>query len=376
MKQTEFFGTGTLRHLNQILNTESPERVLLVTGKGSFGLSGAEQPIMEAVFPFNYLRFSDFATDPKFEDVLKGLKIVRDYQPDLVIAVGGGSVIDMAKLLNILSVHDADSVAYIRGEKKISKKGKALVAIPTTSGSGSEATQFIVVYVDKKKYSVAHEYIIPDYAIVDPELTLTTPEYIAAAAGMDAFAQAVESFWSINSTNESQQYSEEAIKLCLENFVAAVTRKTGGARFSMARAANLAGKAINIAKTTAAHALSYSLTSYHGITHGHAVGLALAPIFEYNAGVNNNDCNDQRGVLFVKDTMNRLCSLMKCLDATAAKLHITAMMKQTGLETSFEELGLHKEDIINFTNRVNLQRLKNNPRDLSDKAVLMGLFLA
>ena len=128
-------------------------------------------------------------------------------------AVGGGSVIDTAKMIKIFSANKGNPESYIRGEKEIEKSGPPMVAVPTTSGTGSESTHFAVVYIGKTKYSLAHkEHVLPEYAIVDPKFTYCLPKRITAETGIDALGQAIESYWAVGSTDESKGYAREAIK--------------------------------------------------------------------------------------------------------------------------------------------------------------------
>src|SRR5262249_51347864 len=140
-------------------------------------------------------------------------------------------------------------------------RGLPLVAIPTTAGSGSEATPFAVLYVGHVKHSIAGPAMLPDVAIVDPSLTDSMSPALTAVTGMDAFSQAVESYWCIHSTERSKAYARRAIALVLEHLEVAVTAPREENRRAMSKAAHLAGRAIAITKTTGAHALSYPLTS-------------------------------------------------------------------------------------------------------------------
>ena len=164
---------------------------------------------------------------------------------------------------------------------EISSPGKKLIAIPTTSGSGSEATHFAVVYVGGEKFSVAHPiYMLPNVVVLNPSLTYSMDSYQTALSGVDAFAQAMESYWSVNSTEESKKYSIEALELIIEHLPLAVNYNDNS-RDIMLHAANLAGKAINIAKTSGAHAISYVLTSKFNIPHGQAVALTLPAWYDF-----------------------------------------------------------------------------------------------
>jgi alcohol dehydrogenase class IV len=183
--------------------TES-KKIFLVTGKHSFELSGAKEILSEQLKSYSIVNFNDFTANPKIDNIKEGIELFNDNDCDVVIAVGGGSVIDMAKSINILSVQNGDPKNIIQGREKILNKGKNLIAIPTTSGAGSEATHFAVVYIDKEKFSIAHEYILPNTAIVDPTFTFKLNSRVTAISGIDALSQAMESHWSVNSDNESK----------------------------------------------------------------------------------------------------------------------------------------------------------------------------
>jgi alcohol dehydrogenase class IV len=366
MKQKEYFGTGSIKSLRNILVENNAENIFLVTGKSSYHSCGAEDSLRKILEKYNVFRFYDFEENPKIEDVRKGGGLFREFNPDLVIGVGGGTALDMAKLLNTLSLQNNDPKKYILNGEEIKKLGKPLILIPTTSGTGSEATHFAVVYIDKKKYSLAHEHMLPGYSIIDSNFTLNLPKRITASTGMDALSQAMESHWATGSTPESREYSRNAINLIKENLENAVNNPTNEFRLAMAKAANLAGKAINITKTTAPHAISYALTSYFGIPHGHAAGLTLGKFLVYNSQVTEEDCNDSCDPEFVRKTILELCGLLNVKDTSSAKNKIDSLMKEIGLETNISNLGIRsEEDLDLIIGNVNIERLINNPRTIN-----------
>ena len=157
----------------------------------------------------------------------------------------------------------------------IENKGVPLVAVPSTAGTGSEATHFAVIYKENVKYSIAHPYLLPNCAIVDAQFTFELPPYITACSGFDALCQAIESFWSVQASEISKGYAREAIIKIRENLLNSIRESNQKSRQQMAHAALLSGKAINITKTTAPHAISYPFTSLYKISHGHAVSLSL-----------------------------------------------------------------------------------------------------
>ncbi len=373
MHQKEYLGIGSAKYVEKILELKSPKKIFLVSGKTSYAGSGAEKTLKPFFEKYSITHFTDFSSDPMLEYILNGLELFKDGY-DLVVAIGGGSAIDVAKSINILSAQKGNPLEYIKNKKKIKHKGKPLIAIPTTAGSGSEATHFAVVYIDKVKYSLAHKHILPTYAIVDPLLTLSMPKQIAAATAMDAFSQAIESYWSVNSTKKSKSYSKRAIRLITSNILDSVNTPSLMSRETMAEAAHLAGKAINIAKTTASHALSYTLTARFGVPHGHAAALTLGQVLKYNAGVTDGDCNDPRGAAYVSKTIQELCLMLNCSTPDEAGRAVNNLIRSVGLEIDFKKLGIKDKKIDEIINSVNFERLINNPRRFTDRSTLISLF--
>ena len=365
IQQERFIGGGTIKELASALERMNADRIFLVTGRRSFSASGADTATASALQLRRVEHFSGFSDNPKLEDVQQGVARFRSGVFDTVVAVGGGSVLDMAKLVNVLAHQEAAEADIIRGRSPVRASGLPLIAIPTTAGSGSEATHFAVVYIGQVKYSVASPSMLPRVAIVDPELTFSLPPEATAVTGLDAFAQAVESYWSIHSTDESKRFSREAITLALAHLPAAVHNPTATARKAMSLAAHLAGRAIDITRTTGPHALSYPLTSYYGVPHGQAVGLTLGQFFVYNSEVTERDVADPRGAAYVREAVGDLVRLMGCRDAAEARARVAAFMRELGLETRLGALGIPRVDLVDvLVSNVNAERMANNPRAL------------
>lgn len=370
MLQKEYFGYNSIKNLRKILIKHKPKRIFLVTGRKSYEKSGAKAILDKILDKYNTIRFYDFEANPKISDIKKGMNIFNENKCDFIIAVGGGSVMDVAKSINSFAANDGKPEDYLQKGKAIEKKGKTLVAIPTTAGSGSEATKFAVIYIDKTKYSLDNVFLIPDYAIIDPQFIMNLPKGITASAGMDALSQGIESYWCINSNSESKKYAKEAIRIAIKNLANAVN---GGksSRILMAKAAHLAGKAINISKTTACHAISYPITSYFNVPHGHAVALTIPSMLKYNLNVNENDLLDKRGVKYVKKTIMEIAKLLEESSVDEVSAKITNLMKQIGLKTKLSELGIKngKDIEIIIKNGFNPARVRNNPRLLTEQAL-------
>ncbi|MFX1588653.1 MAG: phosphonoacetaldehyde reductase [Promethearchaeota archaeon] len=375
----EYIGYNSIQKLKKILKNNNFKKIFLVTGRKSFEQDEIKHVILKLIDGYDYYHFNDFTPNPNILDVKKGLDIIHQENFDVIVAIGGGSVIDMAKSISLLSKNNELPEKIIKKEAKISNRGIPLIRIPTTAGSGSEATHFAVVYIGKTKYSLANKnFMKPDFVIVDPQFTLTLPKKITADTGMDALSQAIESFWNTNSTKESKNYSKKAIELIISNLVKSVNQPTRESRYNMAIAANYAGKAINITKTTACHAISYPITSYFNVPHGHAVALTLPSMIVFNSEVNQNDVLDPRGVKFVKSEMNKLISIIGVSDFQEAEEKIINIMKQINLETKLSELGISSsEDIdIIIRNGFTPNRVKNNPRLLTElqlRKILEGI---
>lgn len=371
--QTDYLGIGTIGSVKEIADRLEARKILLVTGKHSFTTCGAEAVLYRDLAPLDIKRFSDFDVNPRLEDGYGGITLLQSFRPDLVIGVGGGSVIDMAKLITTLTAQPHDDYETIVKESIITAKGVPLAAIPTTSGTGSEATHFGVVYINGQKFSLAHRFMLPDFVIIDPELTYNTGSYQSAVSGLDALCQGVESFWSVHSTEQSRGFASKAIMSILAALEDSVLTGSKTARQEMSYGAHYAGKAINITKTTAPHALSYTLTSRYGIPHGHAVALLLGKFFLINEA-NLEATADRRGPLFFSQIMEKLYAMFDCRDAAACAARWYRRMEVLGLETNLHRLGIEGEgDYGPIVDSANLERLTNHPVSLTP-AILAGLF--
>ncbi|MFH0814990.1 MAG: phosphonopyruvate decarboxylase [Candidatus Falkowbacteria bacterium] len=365
-QQEEFFGIGKLA---EILRKNGAKKIFFVHGKESYSMSGAQYLIEPILKDFEATHFFEFDLNPKIEDVKRGVAEFLREKHDIVIGLGGGSAIDMAKAIRVLAAQDQRVAAeeFVTGVKKINNRGVPLVVIPTTAGTGSEATHFAVVYIEKNKNSLNSPFVLPDYFILDPVLIRQLPAKIMASSGMDALCQAIESFWCINSTKESKEYSKKAIELAIDNLEGAYAGDMN-ARGKMLFAANLAGKAINITQTTACHAISYPITSYFGVAHGHAVALTLSEMLKYNFEISENDVLDSRGAGYVKEMLKELLIILRVNDVESGVYFLKDLMQKLNLPTRLSELNIKSaEDIeLIIKNGFNPDRVKNNPRALTE----------
>ncbi|NWK55159.1 phosphonoacetaldehyde reductase [Verrucomicrobiaceae bacterium N1E253] len=359
-------------HLADFFERSKIQSVLLVTGTNLYTASGADKKLVHLLEGKRVRKIDGLQINPQADEVvglLQGLQTDPPY--DAILAIGGGSVIDVAKLLKAFWHHPELLLPGLHHSDSLHPANIPLIAIPTTAGSGSEATHFAVVYHNKEKHSIAHPDLLPDLAIIDSELLHSLPQHIAAASGMDALCQGIESYWSIHSTEASRSLAKEAIQLAWSSLKPAVLDKDPDALEQLARASHLAGQAINLTKTTAPHAVSYALTSYFGLQHGHAVGLLTPAFLKFNAEVTDADCLDPRGAAWVKQSIHEIVDLLGYQTVAQAANGITQLIHDLGLETDFSKLGIQSESDIQLIldNGFNPGRVNNNPRKVTKEAL-------
>lgn len=266
---------GDYRRIPDLLASVQARRPLVVGGSGYRG--SLIKPFLET--HLTPVVFEGYSANPKIEEVREGLRLYRDEGCDAIISLGGGSAMDVAKCIKLLAAEGGSDFPSFGDplDRRVPH-----LAIPTTAGTGSESTHFAVVYIDGEKHSIAHDAALPEWALLEPRLLESLPAYHKKASLLDALAQCVESIWASSATEQSREYAERALRLILDNFFAyfhkAVSFDAELTR-RMQLAANLSGKAINLTKTTAPHAMSYGLTSKYGIAHGHAASLCLRGVW-------------------------------------------------------------------------------------------------
>lgn len=309
---------------------------------------------------FPHVEFSSFTPNPLYEQVCEGIKVFNQEQCNMIVAVGGGSTIDVAKCIKLYCRMD-ESINYLK--QTIVDSGIPLIAVPTTAGTGSESTRHAVIYFEGKKQSISHESIVPDYAILDPSVLKTLPVYQKKCTMLDALCQAIESWWSVNSTDESKQFSMMAIDAIKANWKEYIYENTDLAAERILNAANLAGHAINITATTAAHAMSYKITSMYNFPHGHAVAVCMPEVWEYMLQ-HMDACIDPRGVKYLNVTMNEISQNLSLV-------YYKNMLQM--LEMSRPESKDKDEEVEILAESVDSVRLKNNPIELRAE-VLKGMY--
>lgn len=306
--------------------------------------------------------FSDFTPNPLYEQVCNGIELLKSSNCDTILAVGGGSAIDVAKCIKLAVLAEEGNAAIIPPlvSTRVACDGAKLpfIAIPTTAGTGSESTHNAVMYYEGAKQTVTNDGVLPDYAILEPSVLKTLPLYQKKCTMMDALCQGIESWWSVNSTEDSYEYSRKTIELIMANWRKYIFENDDEAAKQIMLAANYGGRAINITQTTAAHAFSYKITSLYKLPHGYAVAVCLPEIWEYMLG-DMDKCIDARGQEYLSSIFVLISKAMGCDNPEQAIAEFRQMMVEMELKNPVAE---NREEEMNvLSTSVNPVRLKNNP---------------
>ena len=316
------------------------------------------------------VKFSDFTPNPLYEQVCKGIELLKSSKCDTILAVGGGSAIDVAKCIKLAVLAKEGNAAIIPPlvSQRLPIDGAQIpfIAIPTTAGTGSESTHNAVMYYECAKQTVTNDGVLPDYAILEPSVLKTLPLYQKKCTMMDALCQGIESWWSVNSTEESYEYSRKTIEIIMTNWWKYIFENDADAAANIMLAANYGGRAINITATTAAHAMSYKITSLYGLPHGHAVAVCLPEIWTYMLG-HMDKCLDSRGSNYLNEVFVKIAHAMGADTPTEAISVFRDMMLQ--MELSNPVSDNLPSDILLLTSSVNPVRLKNNPVELNKETI-------
>ena len=336
---------------------EGKKKILLVCDDSIRFLPDIRRKLEKVSVPIVY--FSDFKPNPLYESVVKGINIFRGEGCDAIMAIGGGSAMDVAKCIKLYSnlPGNGEDGAWLREE--IIPNGIPFLAMPTTAGTGSEATRYAVVYYDGAKQSVTSDSFIPETVLMDPNALKTLPVYQKKSTMCDALCHAIESFWSVNSTDESKKYSKAAIEGVLANMDGYLDNTEEGNK-GMLLAAHKAGQAINITQTTAGHAMCYKVTSLFGCAHGHAAILCDRILFQWMLR-NTDKCIDPRGEDYLKNTFGEIASAMGCDTPEQA----AGRFKEIFEKLEFEVPAATPDQYEELKTSVNPVRLKNHPIELS-----------
>lgn len=361
-----YFEAGSIQYLEKMPDIT---RAFIVTDPSMVKLGYIDKILYHLRKRNEYVHseiFSEVEPDPSFDTINKGVKMMNDFKPDVVIAVGGGSPIDAAKGMWLFYEHpeaDAEGMKLkfmdIRKRTykfpKLGEKAK-LVAIPTTSGTGSEVTSFAVI-TDKqnnKKYPLADYELTPDVAIVDPDLVMTLPQKITADTGMDVLTHAIEAYVSNMASDYTDGLAEKAIELVFKNLREAYNNGSNKfAREKMHNASTIAGMAFTNAFLGINHSLAHKLGAEFHMAHGRLNAILLPYVIRYNASKPTKFVSFPKYEYFIADQKYADISRRMGFPAYTNEEGVNSLISEVkklnadlGIEKSFKEAGINEEEFL------------------------------
>ena len=367
------FGNGQAKNSCKEISDKLGEKILFITDKGLMSLGLTEPTIKELQKNGSVEVFDDVEADPSKKTLLNAIEIGKKIKATGVIGFGGGSSMDVAKLSALIlgsdeNLDEAWGVANAKGPRL------PLVLIPTTAGTGSEVTPISIITVgEEEKKGVSSSLILPDLAILDPELTLGLPASTTAATGIDAMVHAIEGFASSNKNNNpiSKMLAIEALKLLGSSIEQAVLDGSNvEARGKMLIGAMLAGKAFANSPVAAVHALAYPIGGTFHISHGLSNSLVLPYVLRFNTVDTkaSKDYAELAPYVFPNIEIN------KGAQAVSAEFidKLEDLSKKLGLPQKLREVDIPKEACEKMARDAMKQTrlLINNPREVTEKDAL------
>ena len=301
------------------------------------------------------------ASNPTVEQLYDAYRETRDFAPEVVVAVGGGSILDVGKSLCCLygrEIPDVDALRDLIVHKAYGRPAARWIGIPTTAGTGSETTCWATIWDPERdaKRSVECQENYAWAALVDPELAAGMPLKLAVSSALDAVAHAVESYWAKGSNCVSRALALEAIRTVMGSMEDLLAGKRE-AHDAMARGSMLAGLAFSNTKTTACHSISYPLTMHYGIPHGVAVSILLSPVLQLNAPV--------------LDDPEPLMVALGTADAAELGSRICSYLTRSGQAASLQAWGAKREELPHMAELgITKGRADNNPAPLDPATIL------
>lgn len=365
------FGENALEKIGETVRSLG-DRALVVLGGGSLHKSGSVEKLCKRLdgAGVEYVFYEGIEDEPEVETVDRGVKFAGKCGVNLVVGMGGGSVIDTAKAISGLYTNGGSVLEYLEGVgegKIITKPSLPYIAVPTTSGTGAEVTKNAVIRSGKMKFkkSIRSFYLIPDVALVDPVLTLSVPPNITAWCGMDALTQLIEPYVSRKSQPMTDALAIYGIPLAARSLTAAV--KNGSdlqARSDMALASLLSGCALANSGLGAAHGISAALGAHFGVPHGLACGMLLPYVMEINMHSNIQKFARIGEALTGRKIENPQAAAMAGVE------FVKKLAGDINLPRNLKEYGIGKQDLPALAEASRGSSMNGNPVDLSNDDIM------
>lgn len=364
------FGNGALFSIKEEVLKLEVKKVCIISDKGLERV-GLVQKVVNHLdsIGITITTFTELEGEPTFQLVEKASRIVKEEQCDLVIGIGGGSALDVAKVAAALGDKE-ELETYLKGSETIENRTVHCILLPTTSGTGSEVTMNAIFGDEKEgvKRGIVSPALLPDIAIIDPDLTVSCPPRVTAASGIDAFTHAIESYISVNATPLTKIYAEKAMKMFPQYITRAVHNGIDiEARNGMSWVSVLAGVTLANAGVGAVHALAYPLGGTYSIEHGVANALLMPFVFQVIGKTCVNEMVNVASFLQLGNFDNKP---YQALDAVVD--YLFSLLGELNLPTSLKELGVTEESLPLLAKQAsNVNRLlANTPYRLSEQKIL------
>ena len=366
MPHAVYGGENAMDSITTILKSRNVKKAAMFTDKGieACGLFAMAEEAVKAAGAEYYV-LDDLPAEPSYTAVQKLVDQFKVSGADIIVACGGGSVMDAAKLASVL-VTDEYGVKELLDNPGMAQKCVPIILIPTTAGTGAEVTPNSIVAVPEKelKVGIVNENMIADYVILDARMIKNLPRNIAAATGVDAMAHCIECFTSKKSNPFSDLYALEGMDLILNNIIEACNNPEAmEAKNRMQIAAYYGGLAITASGTTAVHALSYPLGGKYHIAHGVSNAILLAPVMRFNEPL----CRERFAAVYDRCVhTEKTCKTVE--EKSAYVLNwMETIVKELDIPTSLKEFGVPAEDIDGLVEAgMQVQRLLvNNMREVT-----------
>src|SRR5699024_9309192 len=316
---------------------------------------------------------TDVVPEPPLDIGNKIVNQTRAFNPDLVVGIGGGSALDIAKTASVLVKNEGTIEEYVNltGNRKITDAGIPKILIPTTAGTGAEVTDIAVFSLEDTKDVITHEYLLADYAIVDPMLTISLLPRVTAASGIDALTHAIESYTSVHATPITKKLSLEAIQLIVPHIRTAVWNGENiEARENMALGSLLAGLSFYNAGVAGVHALAYPLGGLFNIPHGESNAVLLPYVYDVIWSSRMEKMIDIAEIFEIPMENRHKRDIV--IDLIQ---HLQYLIQDVGLPLNIQDYQIKKEDIASMVdNGIKQTRLLNrSPRKL-DKELIETIY--
>lgn len=352
------FKCGAIKNIKKVIENNNFKRGILISSE-RFIKSDLGFELIQLLNEYVENVHFGINANPTIEDVEATTKAIKDNKVDFVIALGGGSILDCAKISSCMAAMNVEIRYFLENKLEINKN-IPIIAIPTTAGTGSEVTSVSVISDThtEDKFPIKSEYLLPKIAMIDPELTVTVPKSVTASSGIDVLSHALESYYSKNNNPISDLLAIESIKLVMNNLKNVVENLSNMEyRENMCQASLLAGMAFSVTGTAACHGISYPLTSKYNIPHGEACGLTQDKVLLLNSTVEF-------------DRINKLSKEIGYDSVEEFSNEIYKLKKEIGLANNLRDYNIEKDDLEIIANLCTSPNILANPYKFDKEKIL------